>query len=109
MVTCRLSDRAGAVQARLDASSVPFALVVSDGGVLLGRVPASELEGNPAESVEVLMDPGPKTYRPHKTARGVAQELVERGLQWALVTSPDGELIGVVSRNSLEIAAEDGR
>jgi CBS domain-containing protein len=104
VVTSGLDDHAGDVRRRVADSAYPFALVLSRGGVVLGRVAASDLEGDPDQEVELLMDPGPKTYRPHKTAEGVAQELVERGLRWAVVTSPEGELIGVVSRDALDAA-----
>ena len=40
--------------------------------------------------------------RPHKTAQGILHELVERDLRWAIVTTPEGELIGVVARAELE-------
>jgi hypothetical protein len=50
------------------------------------------------------MDPGPSTVRPHKTAQGVAENLAERDLRWAIVTSPEGELIGVAARVDLEAA-----
>jgi CBS-domain-containing membrane protein len=50
------------------------------------------------------MEPGPSTVRPHKTAAGIAHDLAERELRWAIVSTPDGELIGVASRAELEAA-----
>jgi CBS domain-containing protein len=105
-VTCRLSDRASEIRQRVADSPYPFALVLSEGGVLLGRAATSALEGDPDPPVGELMDPGPKTVRPHKTAEGVAAELTERDLQWAIVTTPEGELIGVASRAALEAAVK---
>ena len=93
---------------RISESAYPFALVLSVGRVLLGRVAASDLDVDQDLPVGQLMDPGPKTVRPHKTAEGTAGDLAKRGLSWALVTTPDGELIGVVSRSELEAAIREG-
>jgi CBS domain-containing protein len=104
VVTCGLGDRAGDISARIDASPYPFALVLGDRRVLLGRVAKSHLDCDAQERVEERMDPGPSTVRPHKTAQGVAENLAERDLRWAIVTSPEGELIGVAARVDLEAA-----
>jgi hypothetical protein len=51
------------------------------------------------------MEAGPSTVRPHKSAAGVAGDLAAKDLRWAIVTTPEGELIGVASRAGLERAA----
>lgn len=104
VVTCRPTDQAQEVRERIEASPYPFALVLGDRRVLLGRVARSALEGDVSGPVETLMDPGPSTVRPHKTAEGVAEQLSDRELRWAIVTSPAGELIGVASRDDLKAA-----
>jgi CBS domain-containing protein len=103
-VGCGLTDRVGEVLERVRQSPYPFALVLSGSRVVLGRLPASRCGGDAQQPVEEVMDPGPKTVRPHKTAEGTAQDLAERDLRWAIVTTPDGELIGVASRADLEAA-----
>lgn len=105
VVTCALSDQVGGVRERVEASPYPFALVLSRGGVLLGRLRRSMLDCDPGLAAEAVMEPGPSTIRPHRSAAGVARDLAERDLRWAIVTTPDGELIGVVSRAELEQAA----
>jgi hypothetical protein len=95
----------GGVRERVAASPYPFAVVVSTGGVVLGRLPLSKCDRDPELPVEQVMEPGPKTYRPHKSPAGTAAELAERGLRWAIVTTPEGELLGVASRADLEAAA----
>jgi CBS domain-containing protein len=109
VVTCQLSDPVGAVGRRIAESPYPFALVVSGSGVLLGRLRASELGGDPELPAEQLMEPGPSTVRPHKTATGIAQDLADRDLRWAIVTGPEGELVGVASRADLEAAVKTPR
>ncbi len=108
-VTCRPSDRAGEVRERVAASDYPFALVLSEQRVLLGRAPASDLESRPELTVEDVMDPGPSTVRPHKTAEGVASDLRHKDLRWSIVTTPAGRLIGVVNRTDLEAAVSEPR
>jgi len=53
------------------------------------------LEGDPDAIVESVMEPGPVTYRPHVVAGDAARTFAERHVQSVLVTTGDGELIGV--------------
>jgi CBS-domain-containing membrane protein len=104
VVTCGLKDAVGEVRERVSASPYPFALVISDGGVLLGRLRASMLDCDPKLAADEVMEPGPSTVRPHKTAATIAKDLTEKQLRWAIVTTPEGELIGVAARTELEAA-----
>ena len=105
VVTCGLDDQVGRVGARIEESAFPFGLVVSDAGILLGRLRSSMLDCDPRLRAEQVMEPGPKTFRPHKSAAGIAAELAERDLRWAIVTTPEGVLIGVSARADLEAAS----
>lgn len=105
VVTCGLEDRVGPVRERVASSRYPFALVVGPRGVLLGRLRASMLDCDPELGADEVMEPGPKTYRAHKTAARIAHDLAERDLRWAIVTTPRGVLIGVAARAELEAAA----
>jgi CBS domain-containing protein len=62
------------------------------------------LDCDPALRAEEVMEPGPKTVRPHKSAAGVARQLAEKDLRWAVITTPEGVLIGVAARRDLEDA-----
>jgi Mg/Co/Ni transporter MgtE len=103
VVTCRLTDRVGDVQERVIASSYRFALVVSEAGCLLGRLRASELErcdrGSTAEDV---MEPGPSTVRIDKELPALVERLRAGDLKFAIVTTPEGTLVGVVRRSDAE-------
>jgi hypothetical protein len=109
LVTCGLSDKVGEVRERVADSPYPFALVTSGGGVLLGRLRASALDCDPRMRAEQIMEPGPSTVRPHKTAASIARDLAGRGLRWSIATTPEGELIGVASRKQLEAAVTEQR
>jgi CBS domain-containing protein len=107
VVTCGLDDEVGVVRERIARSPYPFAVVIAPGRVVLGRLPASTLNCEPSLRAEEIMEPGPSTVRPHKSASGVAAKLAERELRWAIVTTPEGRLIGVAARAELEAAASE--
>lgn len=102
VVTCRPEDRVADVAERIAGSSYGFALVTSPGGVVLARLRASTIRKSPGNRVEDLMEPGPSTVRPHLPASAVARRLAERNLKTAIVTDPEGRLIGVARRADLE-------
>jgi CBS domain-containing protein len=103
-VLCRPTDRIVDVRESIDRSLYPFALVTSDNGTLLGRAPSSAL--NPASERPVwgVAEPGPKTFRPHASAENVGAVLADKGLRWAIVTTPEGRVLGVASREDLVAA-----
>jgi rhodanese-related sulfurtransferase len=96
LATCELEDRAEAIRHRIDASPYGFALVLA-GRVVLGRVRRSGLDRAPEDArAELLMEPGPSTTRPHTDPNEVASQLQRSGATMAILTTPEGELIGVV-------------
>ena len=101
-VRCRPTDRIADVLESIQGSPYPFALVTSNDGTLLGRAPASALDPASERPVWDVAQPGPKTFRPHVTAAKVAEVLAEKGYRWAIVTTPEGRLLGVASRKDLE-------
>jgi CBS domain-containing protein len=105
VVRCAPTDHVTDVLASIKASPYPFALMTSDGGTVLGRLPASALDAGSEEPVEDLAEPGPKTFRPHHSAEHVAGQLADKNLRWAVVTTPEGRLLGVASREDLERAS----
>ncbi|MBV9002083.1 MAG: CBS domain-containing protein [Solirubrobacterales bacterium] len=99
---CRATDRIADVRDSIERSPYPFALVTSDDGTLLGRAPASALDRASERPVWEVAEPGPKTFRPHVSAESVSEVLEEKGLRWAIVTTPEGRVLGVASREDLE-------
>lgn len=105
-VTCRLDDPIGGARDRVERSPYGFALVTSDGDVVLGRLRARAMSGAPADaSAETVMEPGPSTIRADTPAKHLAERLARRSLATAIVTTPEGRLVGVVRREELESAA----
>jgi len=103
-VLCRPTDRIADVRASIERSPYPFALVTSDDGTLLGRAPSSALDSASDGPVWEVAEPGPKTFRPHVAVEKVAAVLADKGLRWAIVTTSDGRVLGVASREDLERA-----
>jgi predicted transcriptional regulator len=102
VVTAQLDEALGAVRERVASSSFRFALVVSLEGILLGRVRKAVLDGDPNPTVEEAMEPGPSTVRPDKPLAEIVVRLRERDLQTAVVTTPEGRLLGVLRRSDGE-------
>jgi Mg/Co/Ni transporter MgtE len=102
VVRARLGEPVGEVRTRVERSRYGFALVVSDDGVLLGRLRRRDLEGDPQATSEQAMEPGPSTVRLDTEAAKLAGRLRDGGLKTAVVTDPDGRLAGVVLLAELE-------
>jgi CBS domain-containing protein len=103
VVTGRLADPVGPIRGRVELSPYGFALVTTEGGILLGRLRGSMMRDAPAEATaETVMEPGPSTVRADTLASDLAQRLAERDLRTAIVSTPEGRLIGVVRRTDLE-------
>ncbi len=103
VVTCELDDAVREVRARLEDSPYGFALVVSSDRILLGRLRKSATREAAAHArAEEVMEPGPSTVRADTTASELAERLARQGLNTAIVTTPEGRLLGIARRSELE-------
>jgi rhodanese-related sulfurtransferase len=101
VVTCALDDSAEEIEERIDASPYGFALVLAD-RVVLGRIRRTRVEEAPDDaSAELLMEPGPSTTRPHADPGELDKQFERSDTSTAILTTPEGELLGVVSRSDL--------
>jgi rhodanese-related sulfurtransferase len=100
MVRCGLRDRIERVRAEVEASPYGFALVVDDHDVLLGRLRRAALQGE-GPTAQDTMEAGPSTIRADASMEKLRQRLEGGGLNFAVVTTPDGVLIGIVCRADL--------
>jgi Mg/Co/Ni transporter MgtE len=101
VVTCELGDRISAVSERVSDSRYGFAFVVSRSRVLLGRLRRAALEGDGERTAEEAMEAGPSTIRPDSKLEELAERMRKRELTTLPVTTPEGELLGVVRRDDL--------
>ena len=100
VVTCALHDRVGEVRERVADSPYGFALV-AEGDTVLGRLRRSALDGDPSMSAEDVMESGPSTVRFDTAPDRLAERLDQGALKTAVVTPPEGRLVGVVRRRDL--------
>jgi Mg/Co/Ni transporter MgtE len=98
VVTATLDERIGDVYERVESSPYGFSLVLTDRGILLGRLRKAGLQGDPEARAEDVMEPGPSTLRPDMTLDDVVERLRKRDLKTAVVTNPEGRLLGIVRR-----------
>ena len=101
VVTCRLDDRIGEVRDRVATSTFAVALVVARGDVVLGRLREPALSGDPDAVVETAMEPGPSTVRADVPPARLRERLERADLTTAIVTDPDGRLLGAIRRADL--------
>lgn len=95
ILTCSLTDRVGDVRGRVQADSRDVCIVVNDRNIVLGRLRHKELDSDPSLTVEQVMEDGPTTYRLDRPTEETAKYLTERKVESVLVTTSDGELIGL--------------
>jgi Mg/Co/Ni transporter MgtE len=102
VVTCPPDARIADVRERVAASRYGFAFVVAPGRVLLGRVRRAALQGDGELTAETVMELGPSTVRADNALEPLAERMRKNDLTTLPVTTPEGELFGVVRRDDLE-------
>ena len=90
--TCRPDDRVGTI-AGSEARSL---VVTTDHQIVLGRVHPRRLDAADATPVEEVMEPGPTTVRAHEPLAPLLDRMARRGVDEVIVTTPQGELLGVL-------------
>jgi CBS domain-containing protein len=92
----RLGDQVGDIARRVQELGYDFAVVVTADDVVLGMLEPKVLKASEGKRVEEVMRPGPSTYRPDVPTKELLEKLQPKGLHRALVTTPEGRLMGVV-------------
>jgi len=100
--TCRLDEPIGDVARRAREAGFQLGVVVSQEQVVLGLVDGEALSRAPDTPVEQAMRPGPTTLRPNLAVDAARDFLRESRRERALVTTPDGVLIGLLERADVE-------
>jgi CBS domain-containing protein len=93
--TCRPDDLADDVVA---AGAVTSFVVISERRVVVGRYRAGEPAARGSTRVGDLMEPGPTTVRAHEPLAPLLDRMARRRVGEVIVTTPEGELLGVVRR-----------
>ncbi len=100
--TCAPGEKVGEVHGRIRGTGWDRCVVVNDGRIVLGLLREKELTADPAATAEEAMRPGPTTIRPDTPAEKMAERMQKRGTASVLVTTPDGQLVGLMHREDAE-------
>jgi CBS-domain-containing membrane protein len=101
--TCRPGDPIGRVR-RLFTEGWVWVVVVNEAGAVLGRLQRTGLGEDPEALAADLMELGPSTYRPSVPLAELVPKMESGGFENALVTDPEGRLLGLLSRAAAEAA-----
>lgn len=77
-------------------------IVVNEHRIVLGRIPPARVSEASDLLAEAVMDLGPTTVRAHEPLDPLLERMAKRNLNEMAVTTPDGELLGVVYRSGSE-------
>jgi rhodanese-related sulfurtransferase/CBS domain-containing protein len=102
--TCRLEDRLPDLFQRLDENGWDTCFVVNNEGVLLGRIGRDAIRARQDVSAAEAMTAGPSTIRPSARLEDVAERMQRQSLTTLPVTTPDGRLVGLITRGDVEQA-----
>ena len=100
--TCALADTTGVAAERARAAGQDQCIVVNEQRIILGRLRATELAGDPAAVVEEVMELGPTTSRPDAEAAPILERMQARNVDRILVATSGGRLIGTMWRVDAE-------
>ena len=95
VLTCSLRERLEDVKSRRRPNQ-DLCVVVSDRNIVLGVIQGEAWDANPQARVSDVMNPGPRTLRPDLDPKDAQKMLRNYDAQSAIVTTSDGELLGVV-------------
>lgn len=96
VATAHHDDLVGAITGRGDPAGYGTTVVVNRDGVVLGTLGQAELSAaGPGSRAADVMAPGPSTYRPDVPVAELLERLQRKRLGSALVTTPEGRLIGL--------------
>ncbi len=100
--TCAPGERVGEVRGRVRGTGWDRCVVVNEERIVLGLLRGKDLTSDPEATVEEAMRPGPTTVRPDTPAEKMAERMRKRGTASVVVTTPDGELVGLMHRDDAE-------
>lgn len=100
--TCGLTDSIADVRKKIAAADWDSCIVVNEHCIVLGRVRSDDLDGDPGQQVENIMEPGPSTVRQSEYLEALVKRMKEEDVNTIIVTSSDGTLIGVLCRDEGE-------
>lgn len=106
---CRITDRLEDVQFRTRQAGWNTCIVITDDGVILGRIPEKALDGDPDLLAGAVMTEGPSTVRPSEYLDELVGRMDKKNVQRMLVSTSFGVLIGEIElREAKQALGQDG-
>jgi CBS domain-containing protein len=102
--TCGPGDRLHDVCESLEESDWDTCFVVDARRVVLGRIGRRAIRGRADVTAEEAMTAGPSTIRPSARLQAVVERIEKQNLSSLPVTTPDGVLVGLITRRDAEAA-----
>ena len=99
--TCHLDETVGEAARRAADAGYDHCVVVNDVGVVLGILESTALREHAEGRAEDVMRSGPSTFRPNTSVDELRNVLAKGRFHRALVTKPDGRLVGMVFADEL--------
>jgi Mg/Co/Ni transporter MgtE len=93
--TCSLRERLQDVKSRRRPNQDMY-VVVNDRNIVLGVIQGKAWDANHQARVVDVMQPGPRTLRPDLEPKDAQKILRQYDASSAIVTTSDGELLGIV-------------
>jgi CBS domain-containing protein len=97
--TCKPGEAVKEVTARVGAAGWDSCIVMNERQIVLGRLRLDSIDHAAKTAVEDVTERGPSTVRPDADVRQTAERLRARRIPDIIVTTPDGELVGVLHAN----------
>ena len=102
MPTCTPQDTVGDTRGRTTDAGWDECIVVDCDGIVVGRLRDDAWDADDAALVEETMEAGPTTVRPDGLLQPLVERMAPRDTKLVVVTTPQGNLIGVLLRHEAE-------
>jgi CBS domain-containing protein len=99
---CRMGENLSDVYRRVQESGWRECVVVTGDQIVSGLIQQDNWKADGASPIEEVMDPAPLTVRPHFTFEDVAAKMRTNDTEIALVTNPNGKLIGLLRKDQIQ-------
>jgi predicted transcriptional regulator len=99
-ITCLPDASSGEIRSRLDSDGI--CVVVNEHDIVLGRVRPKDLPPEDDARVADFMQLGPATIQRREELGGLVERMRKKDVTTIIVTTPKGELLGIVDRANAE-------
>lgn len=97
--TARLDEPTATAAERARSVGWDLSVVTNEAGIVAGVVAVRDVRPDERRAASEVMHSGPATVRADEDLGAARRRMVERGVDHLLVTTPDGELLGVLEKD----------